>query len=236
MVEPKIIFQDDDILIINKPSGLVVNRAESVKEKTLQDWIEREIKILEIKKLRKENQDFYRRSGIVHRLDKDTSGVMVVAKDAKTFKDLQKQFKERKVIKKYLCLAHGKVKPKVGDIKMPLARKPTDRKKFAVRLGGRHAITEYKVLKNIIRNKETFSLLEINLKTGRTHQIRVHLKHIGYPLVSDPIYLGEKRLKKDKKWCPRLFLHAKYLSFFHPKIRKRAEFEAELSMELKQII
>jgi len=242
MRAPKIIFEDEDVLIINKPSGLVVNRAETVRGKTLQDWVEENTQILKYSnKQTNKFQEFFRRSGIVHRLDKDTSGVMVVAKNGKSFVNLQRQFKERKVIKKYLALVHGRVEPRVGDIKMPLARKREDRKKFAVRLRGRKALTSYKKLSYLSRDrmssrtknkgskdKEWFSLLEAQPKTGRTHQIRVHMKHIGHPIVSDPIYLGEKRLKKDKKWCPRLFLHAQYLSFSHPKTGKRVEFEAKL--------
>jgi len=239
VLEPKIIFQDNDILVINKPSGLVVNRAESVKGKTLQDWIENKFSNCQILKL--SNCDSKWRSGVVHRLDKDTSGVMIIAKNAKSFIFLQKQFKERKVIKKYICLVHGKVEPREGDIKMPLARTPADRKKFSVRLGGRKAITEYKVLKTYqlpglyqdsTSGVKQLSLLEINLKTGRTHQIRVHMKHIGYPIVSDPIYLGGKRLKQDQRWCPRLFLHAQYLSFFHPRTGERVEFEAKIPKDL----
>lgn len=249
MAEPKIIFQDNEILIINKPSGLVVNRAESVKGKTLQDWIENNVKC-QMSNV-KCASDFVRRSGVVHRLDKDTSGVIVIAKTPQAFTNLQKQFKERKVIKKYLALVHGQVEPKIGDIKMPLARDPVDRKKFSVRLGGRISITNYKVLqvydesihhtsfkprglKDLKSRK--LSLLEVMPKTGRTHQIRVHLKHIGHPIVSDPIYLGKKRLKEDKKWCPRLFLHAKYLSFFHPKTGKRMEFKAKLPDRLEKTV
>lgn len=233
MLEPKIIFEDDYILVVNKPSGLVVNRAETVRKKTLQDWAEEKIK------------GFIKRSGIVHRLDKDTSGVMVIAKTPQAFVDLQKQFKERKVVKKYLALVHGKVEPRRGDIKMPLGRKLSDRKKFTVRLRGKQGVTYYQVIdylnlfylicdrvldkKKIGQNKqEWFSLLEVQPKTGRTHQIRVHLAHIGHPIVSDPIYLGRKRLKEDKKWCPRLFLHAAYLGFYHPKTKKRMGFEAKL--------
>jgi len=226
MLTPKIVFQDDDILVINKPSGLVVNRAETVKEKTLQDWTEKKLKVKSAKL--EVNSDFINRSGIVHRLDKDTSGVMVIAKNAQSFIDLQKQFKQRKVIKKYLTLVHGQVEPKIGDIKLPLARNPSDRKKFSVRLEGRKSLTKYKVIKII----SDLSFLEIEPRTGRTHQIRVHLKHIGYPLVSDPIYLGKKRLAEDRQWCSRLFLHAFYLSFIHPRTKKRVEFKIKSAKDL----
>lgn len=252
MLTPKIIFQDKDILMINKPSGLVVNRAESVRVKTLQDWLEQDYSgwdwaTLRALKESERTENFINRSGVVHRLDKDTSGVIVVAKNAETFKYLQKQFKERRVIKKYLCLVHDKVEPKIGDIKMPLARSLKDRKKFSVRLGGRASVTNYKVLQVYDESihhtsfkprglkdlkDRRFSLLEVMPKTGRTHQIRVHLKHIGHPIVSDPIYLGKKRLKQDGEWCPRLFLHAQYLSFIHPKTGKRVEFKAKIPKEL----
>ncbi|MFC1711256.1 RluA family pseudouridine synthase [Patescibacteria group bacterium] len=234
MLTPIIIYQDDDILVINKPSGLVVNRAESVKAETLQDWVEKNIK-LDIKTGKLE-EAFSKRSGIVHRLDKDTSGVLVIAKNSKAFLNLQKQFKLRKVEKKYLSLVHGKVEPKIGDIKMPLARQLTDRKKFTVRLGGRSSATYYKVVKRFLKNERFFSLLEVKPMTGRTHQIRVHLKHIGYPLVADPIYLGTKRLLEDKKWCQRLFLHALNLKFFHPTSGKQKEFKAEIPKILATVL
>lgn len=226
MLIPKVIYQDDQILVVDKPSGLVVNRAESVRGKTLQDWTEKKLKVKSAKL--KVNKDFINRSGIVHRLDKDTSGVMVVAKTFQAFANLQKQFKQRKVRKTYLALTHGKVEPKVGDIRMPLGRQPENRKKFTVRLGGRQAETKYRVLKII----DDLSLMVVTPKTGRTHQIRVHLKHIDHPLVADPIYLGEKRLKQDQAWCPRLFLHAHSLSFFHPQTKKRLIFQARLPEDL----
>lgn len=232
MKQPIIIFEDDQILVINKPSGLVVNRAETVKEQTLQDWIERKTGIF--KKLRKDN-NFNKRSGVVHRLDKDTSGLMVIAKTAQSFADLQQQFKQRKVKKKYLALVHGRLEPRSGDIKLPLGRKPQDRRKFIVRLKGRQAVTEYQVKEYLRRGEEWFSLVELDLKTGRTHQIRVHLRHLGHSLVTDRIYLGRQRFKKDQKWCPRLFLHASYLSFFHPKTGQQREFYAELPERCEKI-
>lgn len=231
---PKIVFEDNFILVINKPSGLVVNRAETVKVETLQDWVDKTLSNCQIVKL--SNSDSRWRSGIVHRLDKETSGLLVIAKDIFSFQNLQKQFKERKVKKQYLALVHGWVKPKIGDIKLPLARNPSDRKKFTVRLGGKKAITEYKVLKYVGSSEKKFSLLKINLKTGRTHQIRVHLKYIGYPLAADSIYLGSKRLKNDNKWCPRLFLQAEYLSFFHPQTNQRREFQIPLCLDLKKAL
>jgi 23S rRNA pseudouridine1911/1915/1917 synthase len=233
--QPQIIYQDQEILIINKPYGLVVNRAESVKQKTLQDWVEKKFDFINPQKNTK-SLDFIKRSGIVHRLDKDTSGAMVIAKNIKCFKHMQQQFQQRQVEKKYLALAHGKLEPKSGDIKMPLARQLKNRKKFAVRLSGRQAITYYQVKKYLHKDGEKFSLVKLQPKTGRTHQLRVHLKHLGHPIVSDPIYLGKKRQKQDELWCPRLFLHAQCLKFQHPELNKKLEFEAELEITLKHCL
>jgi len=232
---PKIIFEDDYILVINKPSGLVVNRAESVKVKTLQDWLDE--KLAECQIIQMGRKDPRWRSGIVHRLDKDTSGVLVVVKDTFSFQNLQSQFKERKVVKKYLALVHNKVEPKKGSIRLPLARSLKDRKKFAVRLRGKRAETFYEVKKYFQKeNREYFTFLEVQPKTGRTHQLRVHLKYIGYPIVADPFYLNKKMLLEDNKFCHRLFLHAEYLSFFHPKTREKIEFYALLPLPLKNVL
>jgi len=236
MPKPKIIFSDRWILVINKPSGLVVNRAETVKGKTLQDWVEENNQISKSVNNRIiEDRDFVSRSGVVHRLDKDTSGIMVVAKTPQAFTELQRQFKDRQVIKKYLALAHGRLKPKKGDIKLPLARNPQNRKKFVVRLKGKMALTYYQVL-NYWQKGEWFSFLELKPKTGRTHQLRVHLSHLGHPIVADPIYLGRKRLIGDRQWCSRLFLHAQFLSFIHPQCGQRVQFSLDLPEELRKIM
>lgn len=236
MLKPKIIFEDNDILVINKPAGLVVNRSETVHKGTLQDWIDQRSKIKNLRSKIEEESDFYKRTGLVHRLDKDTSGVMVIAKTPQAFLSLVSQFKERKVEKRYLALVHGQVEPKVGNVRMPLARSPKDRKKFTVRLRGREAVTFYKRIKILhFPFGEVYSLLEIKPETGRTHQIRVHLAHIGYPIVGDPIYLSLKRLKKDREFTWRLFLHAENLSFYHPQTQEKLSFNVPLPKELKKI-
>lgn len=244
MTMPKIIYQDKNILIINKPSGLVVNRAESVKGKTLQDWVEENFEIHPAPEAKEviapgaytqdklQEEVFRKRSGIVHRLDKDTSGVLIVSKTPKAFKQLQKQFKERKVKKEYLALVHNRVEPKKGNIKIPIGRNPSNRRKFTIRLHGKKSTTHFSVKKYYPK----FTYLKIQPKTGRTHQIRVHLKHIGHPIVSDPIYLGEKRFKKDIHWCPRLFLHAKKINFVHPQKNNRVEYCAQLPKDLEKVL
>ena len=235
---PQILYEDESLLVLNKPAGWVVNRSETVKEETLQDWIENNLK------LKIENLKSYR-SGIVHRLDKDTSGVLVVAKTPEVFENLQRQFKERVVKKRYLVLVHGKVTPPEGVIRAPIARSPFDRKKFGIFLGGREAETKYKKISNLKpacrtgrskNSKEEFSLLEVEPKTGRTHQIRVHLKYLGYPVVADEFYAGRKTYRADKLWCSRQFLHASELSFIHPKTGERVKFSAPLPLDLKKAL
>lgn len=157
MISPKIIFEDKHLLVIDKPAGLVVNRAQTTTGPTLQDWLEAYLKLMD--------NGIGERAGIVHRLDKDTSGILLVAKTEPAFFELQRQFKERLVLKKYLALVHGEVKPSSGTIRAAISRSPFNRKKFGVFLGGREAETNYRVVKNIGR----FSLLELEPKTGRTH-------------------------------------------------------------------
>jgi len=234
-----LIFEDDDVLVLDKPSGMIVNRADTTRGiQTVQDWIEEK---LEIRNLKLEiPSDFVRRSGIVHRLDKETSGVLLVAKTSAAFENLQKQFKERKVKKRYLVLVHGKVEPQEGVIEVPIARSPFNREKFGVFLGGRPARTKYKVLsikyKVLGKKEEPLTLLEVSPETGRTHQIRVHLKYIGHPVVGDEKYAGRKTAREDRKWCSRQFLHASYLSFIHPKTGKQVIVSSKLPSDLQQII
>ena len=257
-MEPKIVFEDESILVLEKPAGMVVNRAETTAVGiTVQDWVENYLKIQNPKsktqnksKILNSNDqnNFLNRAGIVHRLDKETSGLLLAAKTPRAFESLQRQFKERKVKKRYLALVHGKVAPEEGEIKAPVGRLPWNRERFGVFPGGREAETKYKV----IRYQEPptshpkpraslgfgagFSLLELSPRTGRTHQIRVHLKYLGHPVVADEFYAGRKTSREDRKWCPRLFLHASYLGFFRPKTGKWREFESELPEELKKVI
>lgn len=169
---------------------------------------------------------------VAHRLDKDTSGVMVLAKTDGAYEALKKQFEERKVKKIYVALVHGNRNDEVGIVTEPIMRNPKIGNKFVVGEGGKSAITEWRVLKRY----EDFCLLEVRPMTGRTHQIRVHLRHLGHPTVSDPIYGNRKTWKEDLKWCPRLFLHAKYLEFTHPGTGERISFVAELPKELVEVL
>lgn len=224
-MEPQIIFEDEFFLILDKPAGMVVNRALSVKGKTVQDWLEENLH---------HNQTY--RSGIVHRLDKETSGLLIVAKTTQAFENLQSQFKSREVQKSYLALVHGPVEPKEGIIEAPVGRLPWNRERFGVFPGGREAKTEYQKEASYKKEGKSYALLELKPTTGRTHQIRVHLKYLGHPVVSDLFYAGRKTSREDRKWCPRLFLHAAKISFIHPETGKKISFSSSLPQELAQAL
>lgn len=215
--EPEVIYQDDSLLILDKPSGLVTLRTISWREDTLQDFTE------------KSGIFIAGRGGIVHRLDKETSGIVIVAKNELSFADLQRQFKERKVAKTYLALVNGEVTNR-GEIAAPVGRSRKNRFNFAVAVGGKPAFTAYRLIKRIKVEGEDYSLLEIKPKTGRTHQIRVHLKYLGHPLFGDTIY-GSKR----EQGRP-LFLVAKAIEFTHPTTGRLMKFEISLPDYLKKII
>ncbi len=210
-----IIYEDQDLLAINKPSGITVNKAETTRgKKTIEDWLP--------------SSDLPRR-GIVHRIDKDTSGILLIAKNSAALTNLQQQFKNRSVKKTYFALVHGFVQPRSGSIRVPIRRDRYNRKKFGVDINGKPAQTEYRT----VRNYKGFTLLEIFPKTGRTHQIRVHFKHIGHPLVSDRIYGGGKTFKKDLYWCPRLFLHSSRIEFYQPVTNQLISLKTDLPNVLK---
>ncbi|MEK7182594.1 MAG: RluA family pseudouridine synthase [Patescibacteria group bacterium] len=228
---PKVLYEDSQLLVVDKPAGMVVNRAESVKGETLQDWLEKnfQFSIFNFQSLR---------SGIVHRLDKETSGVLIIAKTPEAFEDLQRQFKERNIEKSYIALVHGKMVPEEGIINAPVGRLPWNRERFGVLPGGREAETKYKTISNfkfLISNEE-LTLLELYPKTGRTHQLRVHLKSIGHPIVGDQFYAGRKTAREDRKWCPRLFLHAQSITFTHPTSGKRVTITSESPEELQDVL
>ncbi len=222
----KIIYEDEQLLVINKPAGMIVNQSATTKDKkTIQDWLVEKGIGLETE-----------RNGIVHRLDKGTSGLLIIAKDNKSLKTIQSQFKNRLVKKEYLALVHGRLEPAKGSIKAPITRNPFNPQRFGVFVGGKKAETEYELQKVYQRNNQTYSLVKLKPVTGRTHQLRVHLKHLGYPIVTDEWYGGRKKYKQDLNWCSRLFLVAVKIEFKNPKTGKQISLEVKLDQELKIVL
>jgi 23S rRNA pseudouridine1911/1915/1917 synthase len=210
----KIVFDNINFLVLDKPAGMVTTK-EGKDNNTLEDY------------LRVISPNDLPRNGIIHRLDKGTSGLLLVAKNKKTFDNFKEQFKKRTVKKKYYCLVCGEA---VGDgsINLPISRSRYSFGRFGVSVDGKEALTEFKLVKKYIKDNKKYSLLEINLKTGRTHQIRVHLSHLRWPLVGDKIYKGESNGLK------RPFLHAAYLEVNDPTTGKCLVFESSLPVELKK--
>lgn len=241
-----ILYEDEDLLIVNKPAGITVNRAETTRhELTIQDWAEKQIGI-EYKeapiKYGEEGYspivEFSQRGGIVHRLDKETSGVLVLAKNPEAFVALQQQFREREVKKVYRALAHGEITPTEGEINVPVGRLPWNKKSFGIVPGGKESKTVYKRLETYEnpKTKEVLSFLELYPHSGRTHQIRVHLKYIGHPIFADFLYAGRKTSRNDRKILARVFLHAAKLSLHHPTSKKMLTFESLLPPELQHVL
>lgn len=247
------VFSDDSLIVFDKPADLVVTSTETHRGETLEDA------------LRQDYQIPLDRGGVVHRLDKDTSGLIVAAKTAQALESLQSQFKERTVEKEYLALVHGWVEMG-GRIEASIIRNPGDREKFIVvqpqktsTFEAREAVTEYKPIEKFqipndklqvifvgfnkiqlrklaVSGYGKFTLLACHPLTGRTHQIRVHLKYIGFPIVGDEKYGGRKTVRLDHRWCGRQFLHAARLEFTHPVNGKRMRFESPLPEDLSSAL
>jgi len=228
MAQPRIVFQDTDLLIIDKPAGWIANCSRTTaSQPTLQAWLENNFP----------SQLQLDRAGLVHRLDKETSGLLLVAKKATAFANLQAQFKNRLVCKKYLVLLNHRVMPVKGCIQTPIIRNPFNRHRFGVFLGGRPARTAYQVITVFASPRlGVFSLVEAEPRTGRTHQIRVHFKHSGFPVVGDILYAGRKTARSDRRWCPRHFLHAACLEFKHPASGKCLVFHSPLPGDLQRAL
>jgi len=211
-----ILYEDNFLLVINKPPGVVVNNAESVKGETVQDWAAARIDATQSETPSEDEKAFYERAGIVHRIDKETSGCLLIAKTIPVFVELQRQFKEREVKKTYLAIVHGKLVPEEGEIRAPVGRLPWNRERFGIVPGGKEAVTKYKVIRTGNSHKTDISLVELYPETGRTHQIRVHVKYINHPIVGDWQYAGRKTARNDRVWRPRGRRHAWKVEFAHP--------------------
>ena len=217
-----IIYEDKDIIVVNKPKGMVVHPANGNPDGTLVNAILAKCK----DSLSGIGGEI--RPGIVHRLDKETSGILIIAKYGQAHINMSKQIQERKVIKLYLALVKGVIGENTATIDMPIARSTKDRKKMAVDPKGKEAITHYKVLQRY----DKYTLLEIKIDTGRTHQIRVHMAYIGHPVVGDMQYSNGK----NEFGIEGQMLHSKYLEFEHPVTGKRLKLEAPLPEYFEQVL
>lgn len=208
----EIVYEDDDVLVVNKPQGMVVHPSAGHQHGTLVNAL-----LYHIKDLSSINGII--RPGIVHRIDKDTSGLLMVAKNDQAHVALAEQLKDKTSLRKYIALVHGEIAHDKGEINAPIGRSKNDRKMQAVIEGGKPAVTHFEVLERF----EGYTLVQLQLETGRTHQIRVHMKYIGYPVAGDPLYGPRKTLKGNGQ-----FLHAEMLGFKHPTTGQMMVFEAPL--------
>jgi 23S rRNA pseudouridine1911/1915/1917 synthase len=232
-----IIYEDDNLIVIDKPAGMVVHPAYGHYAGTLVNALLYYSKNLS-------NANTVDRPGIVHRLDKDTSGLLVVAKDDATHVGLAKQFAKKTVEREYWAVVWGSFKQKKGIIEASLGRSKSDRKKVAVITGGKSAVTHYEVIEDF----DQLTLIRLKLKTGRTHQIRVHLAHIHHPVFGDPTYGGRNatwagsegksrmRMQKLLELIARQALHAKTLGFIHPVTLKYLQFDSKLPEDMQKLL
>jgi len=262
-----IVYEDDAIIVINKPAGMIVHPGAGVTSGTLANAIAFHcgLRIADCGMKNPANESIFQdsekdnqieqsairnpqsaieksaivRPGIVHRLDKDTSGLIVVAKNETAHEKLSEQFRERKVFKTYTALVHGVVKNDKGKIEEPIARDPRNRTRMATVRGGRPALSIYKIK----RSFERFTLLDVEIKTGRTHQIRVHLAFLNHPVVGDETYNGGRdktaadvKVRSAIAKLNRVFLHAATLGFYHPVTNEWMKFNVEMPDELNELL
>jgi len=215
----KIVYENDDLIVVDKPAGLTTHPSPGQTTNTLINAL-----LFYYPKLSELGDTL--RPGIVHRLDKDTSGLLIIAKNERSRLNLVNQFKNRTVVKTYLTLVNGRLSPVQGIIEASIGRSPSDRKKMAVTSSGKPARSRY----NVIKYFKNYSLLEVKPETGRTHQIRVHLAAIGYPVAGDTVYGDKSPLLK------RQFLHAHRLRFQLPSTGEWVEFKSDLPEDLEALL
>lgn len=228
----KVVYEDDELVVIDKPAGMVVHPAAGVKGGTLANALAHHFRQLA-------ERGGAARPGIVHRLDRDTSGLILVAKTESAHENLSDQFRAREVFKSYLALVHGRVAEDSGRIEQPMGRDARNRTRMKVVRGGRPALSLYRVR----RRYERFSLLDVEIKTGRTHQIRVHMQWLKHPVVGDKTYgegrdgnVPDPRLRAGIAAMNRQFLHAAVLAFRHPRTLERMRFDSALPAELERFL
>ncbi|MDR0590875.1 MAG: RluA family pseudouridine synthase [Puniceicoccales bacterium] len=214
-----VIFEDDDIMVINKPAGITVHPAPGVREKTLVEYADEYCKQLEK----------IERSGIVHRLDKDTTGVMILAKSERASRHLRTDFANHCIQKQYTCIVHGNPPLNTGKIEIPIARQNTDKAKMIACPSGKSAKTTWIVQERF----QNFSWLNVKIYTGRTHQIRVHMSYIGHPIIGDATY---GKSPEASKVAPRTMLHAVSIAFLHPRTSEKLHFSAPIPQDFADIL
>lgn len=239
-----IVFEDNYLLVVNKPAGMVTHPAYKNYSGTLVNALMHHSEKLSQLHAEEDEEFDTVRPGIVHRLDKDTSGLLVVAKDETTHQKLAKQFAAKTSEREYHAIVWGRFKQKSGTIDAPLGRSKKDRKKVAVIADGKIAVTDYEVIEQF----EYLALVKLHLRTGRTHQIRVHLAHINHPVFGDETYGGREiviggvegkkkaEVKNLLEMMPRQALHAKKLGFVHPVTKEMMRFESELPADMKDVL
>lgn len=218
-----IIYEDDNLLVLNKPRGMVVHPAPGHPAGTLVHALLHHCRNLS-------GIGGVLRPGIVHRLDKDTSGLLVVAKDDTTHRDLSRQLATRRLSREYLALVHGHVPPPGGLVSAPIGRHPVHRKRMAVVPGGKDALTRYRILAHL----GGYTLLRVYLETGRTHQVRVHMAYLGYPVAGDPLYGPRRTAGLPEELTGGQVLHARRITFVHPASGQTLTFTAPLPPELRR--
>ncbi|MEQ1530225.1 MAG: 23S rRNA pseudouridine(1911/1915/1917) synthase RluD [Methylococcales bacterium] len=225
----EIIFEDESLLIVNKPAGLVVHPAVGNWHGTLLNALLNH----------DANLETLPRAGIVHRIDKETSGLLMIAKTLQAHNSLTQQLQDREIHREYLAISRGRMTAG-GTVDEPIARHPTDRKRYAVKESGKHAITHYRVIKRFTNH----TFIQVKLETGRTHQIRVHMAHIRYPLLGDPVYGGRfqmppncsEALEKELRSFKRQALHAAKLGLIHPVTEAYCEWEQPLPEDMNRLL
>jgi len=218
-----VLFEDAYLLVLDKPTGLIVDNTESRNEaiKTVENYL--------IEYRAKSGLTApIDRSGIVHRLDKETSGVLLVAKDSDTLVALQDQFRGRLIDKEYKAVVSGEITQNSFSVDAPIGRNPRSKIKYCVIAGGRAAVTDFEKVKSVVIEDYPYTLLKVVPHTGRTHQIRVHLLAFGTPVAGDDIYQNIKAFTRDRKLFGRMMLHAEKIAFTHPKTGAKLSFEAKL--------
>ena len=215
-----VVYEDDYVAVVYKPEGMVVHPANGNDSGTLVNGLLHEMDI-------KETINDVVRPGIVHRIDKDTSGLLMIAKNDLAMASLQAQLKDHSCNRRYIALVYGELSAEKGRIEAPIGRDPEDRKKMAVVAGGKEAITNFTVIERF----KGYTLVECKLETGRTHQIRVHMKYIGHPLVGDKVY-GPRKTSGDKGQ----YLHAKTIGFMHPKTNEYMEFSHDIPSYFEEFL